>query len=44
MESVGLWPGKIHATAAGVAETGGGALLVAGRRDPARGRPRSPAR
>jgi putative oxidoreductase len=30
MESVGLYPGKHHATAAGVAETAGGALLVAG--------------
>lgn len=30
MESVGLYPGKHHATAGGVAETAGGALLVAG--------------
>ena len=30
MESIGLYPGKHHATAAGAAETAGGALLVAG--------------
>jgi putative oxidoreductase len=30
MESVGLYPGKHHATAAGIAETAGGAALVAG--------------
>ena len=29
-EQMGLRPGKVHATAAGVAETGGGALLIAG--------------
>lgn len=29
-ESMGLKPGKVHATAAGVAEAGGGALLAAG--------------
>jgi putative oxidoreductase len=29
-EQMGLRPGKVHATAAGVAEAGGGALLVAG--------------
>ena len=34
MESVGMRPGKLHATAAGVAETGGGALLVAGAATP----------
>src|SRR3954463_13979464 len=33
-ESLGLRPGKVHATAAGVAETGGGALLVAGAATP----------
>ena len=38
IESLGLRPGKVHATAAGVAETGGGALLVARRCDPARRR------
>ncbi len=27
-------PGKVHATAAGIAETGGGALLVAGAATP----------
>ena len=32
--SSGLQPGKVHATAAGVAETGGGALLVAGAATP----------
>ena len=37
---LGLHPGKVHATAAGVAETGGGALLVAGLGDAARGQPR----
>lgn len=34
MESVGMRPGKVHATAAGLAETGGGALLVAGAATP----------
>ena len=34
MESVGLYPGKHHATAAGVAETAGGAALVAGLATP----------
>jgi putative oxidoreductase len=34
MESVGMRPGKVQATAAGVAETGGGALLVAGAATP----------
>jgi putative oxidoreductase len=29
-EQMGLRPGKVHATAAGVAEAGGGALLAAG--------------
>jgi putative oxidoreductase len=29
-EQLGLRPGKVHATAAGMAETGGGALLLAG--------------
>jgi putative oxidoreductase len=33
-ESLGLRPGKIHATTAGVAEAGGGALLVAGAATP----------
>jgi putative oxidoreductase len=33
-ESLGLRPGKVHATAAGVAETGGGALLVLGAATP----------
>lgn len=33
-EALGLRPGKVHATAAGVAETGGGALLVAGAATP----------
>ena len=33
-ESMGLKPGKVHATAAAVAETGGGALLVAGAATP----------
>jgi putative oxidoreductase len=34
MESLGLRPGKVQATAAGMAETGGGALLVAGAATP----------
>jgi putative oxidoreductase len=34
MESVGLYPGKHHATAGGLAETAGGALLVAGLATP----------
>src|SRR3954447_13366471 len=29
-QGLGLRPGKVHATAAGLAEAGGGALLVAG--------------
>jgi len=33
-ESLGLRPGKVHATTAGVAEVGGGALLVAGAATP----------
>jgi len=33
-ESLGLRPGKVHATAAGVAETGGGALLLLGAATP----------
>jgi putative oxidoreductase len=33
-ESLGLKPGKVHATAAGVAEAGGGALLAAGAATP----------
>jgi putative oxidoreductase len=33
-EQLGLRPGKVHATAAGVAETGGGALLVLGAATP----------
>ena len=33
-EQMGLRPGKVHATAAGVAEAGGGALLVAGLATP----------
>src|SRR3954454_3653970 len=33
-EQMGLRPGKVHATAAGAAETGGGALLVAGLATP----------
>src|SRR4051794_17100384 len=33
-EQLGLRPGKVHATAAGVAETSGGALLVAGAATP----------
>ena len=36
MESVGLYPGKHHATAGGLAETAGGAMLVAGARHPGR--------
>jgi putative oxidoreductase len=34
-ESLGLRPGKTHATAAGIAEAGGGALLAAGLATPA---------
>src|SRR3954453_4188964 len=34
MESIGLFPGKHHALAAGAAETTGGALLVAGAGTP----------
>jgi putative oxidoreductase len=37
MESVGLYPGKHHATAAGLAETAGGAALVAGLATPLAG-------
>jgi putative oxidoreductase len=33
-EQMGMRPGKVHATAAGAAETGGGALLVAGAATP----------
>jgi putative oxidoreductase len=33
-EQLGLKPGKVHATAAGLAEAGGGALLVAGAATP----------
>jgi putative oxidoreductase len=33
-ESMGLRPGKVHATAAGLAETGGGALLALGAATP----------
>jgi putative oxidoreductase len=33
-ESMGLRPGKLHATAAGVAETAGGALLLTGTATP----------
>jgi putative oxidoreductase len=33
-EQMGLRPGKVHATAAGVAEAGGGALLAAGLATP----------
>src|SRR3954468_16905365 len=33
-ESLGLKPGKVHATAAGVAETAGGALLLTGAATP----------
>jgi putative oxidoreductase len=33
-ESMGLRPGKVHATAAGVAETAGGALLLTGAATP----------
>jgi putative oxidoreductase len=33
-ESMGLRPGKVHATAAGVAETAGGAMLVVGAATP----------
>jgi putative oxidoreductase len=33
-ESMGLAPGKVHATAAGAAEAGGGALLAAGLATP----------
>jgi len=33
-EQLGLKPGKVHATAAGLAETGGGALLLAGAATP----------
>ncbi|MDA0167488.1 DoxX family protein [Solirubrobacter taibaiensis] len=35
MESIGLYPGKHHATAGGLAETAGGALLIAGLATPA---------
>src|SRR4051812_25252850 len=35
MESVGLYPGKHHATAGGLAEAAGGAMLVAGLGTPA---------
>src|SRR4051794_26114975 len=35
MESIGLFPGKHHAMAAGAAEAAGGALLVAGAGTPA---------
>jgi putative oxidoreductase len=35
MESLGMKPGREHALAAGVAETGGGALLAAGLATPA---------
>jgi putative oxidoreductase len=34
-ESLGLHPGKHHATAAGLSEAGGGALMVAGAATPA---------
>jgi putative oxidoreductase len=34
-ESLGLHPGKHHASAAGLAETGGGALLISGAATPA---------
>jgi putative oxidoreductase len=34
MESMGLFPGKHHAAAAGVAEAGGGALMIAGAGTP----------
>jgi putative oxidoreductase len=34
-ESMGLKPGKVHATAAGLAEAGGGALLLTGIATPA---------
>ena len=34
-ESLGLYPGKHHATAAGLSEAGGGALMVAGLATPA---------
>lgn len=34
MESLGLRPGKVHASAAGAAETTGGALLLAGAATP----------
>src|SRR3954466_9048756 len=34
-ETLGLYPGKHHATAAGATETAGGALLVAGLATPA---------
>jgi putative oxidoreductase len=33
-EQIGLRPGKVHATAAGVAETAGGALLMTGKATP----------
>jgi putative oxidoreductase len=33
-DSLGLRPGKVHATAAGLAETGGGALLALGAATP----------
>jgi putative oxidoreductase len=33
-EQMGLKPGKVHATAAGVAETAGGALMVTGKATP----------
>src|ERR1700742_3915405 len=34
VEGMGLRPGKVHAPAAGVAEAGGGAPLVAGKATP----------
>jgi putative oxidoreductase len=36
-ERMGLRPGKVHATAAGVAETAGGALLISGAATPLAG-------
>jgi putative oxidoreductase len=36
-EKMGMRPGKLHAAAAGVAETGGGALLITGAANPLAG-------
>jgi putative oxidoreductase len=36
-EKMGMRPGKLHAAAAGIAEAGGGALLITGRANPLAG-------